>query len=270
MLHRLIVFLGIFFNFALANTFEPFNKETLHYLEQMPWHLYELHTVPKLGRFWIDEIDEREKETLREGKIWKSYLIDRMKKYIKKGDRVIDVGAGIGTFSLAMGKMVGPQGKVYAFEGMKQKFRELYYTAHANPEIPILPLFYDLKNVSKNLKESPPKHFENSLVFLEDASHWEKKIRTLDSFELKKIAVINVQLDQEEELFLKGAFNTIKESRPFIFIEVLRGCSNSPLVEAKKHLSEILSSIKNLNYSIKKLMKDDYLGIPEEKLELFK
>lgn len=39
-----------------------------------------------------------------------------MKKHIKKGDVVVDVGANIGYFTLIMARAVGPTGKVLAFE----------------------------------------------------------------------------------------------------------------------------------------------------------
>lgn len=48
-----------------------------------------------------------------------------MKNYIKEGDIVIDVGANIGYFTLLFSKLVGENGKVFAFEPESKNFELL-------------------------------------------------------------------------------------------------------------------------------------------------
>src|ERR1700744_1427705 len=43
-------------------------------------------------------------------------------KFIKAGDHVIDVGANIGCFTLALADLVGPSGNVYAVEPQPETF----------------------------------------------------------------------------------------------------------------------------------------------------
>ena len=51
--------------------------------------------------------------------------LDLFKKHIKLGDVVVDVGANIGFYTLLFASLVGPTGKVIAFEPVKENFELL-------------------------------------------------------------------------------------------------------------------------------------------------
>jgi FkbM family methyltransferase len=51
--------------------------------------------------------------------------VEIMKKIVKKGDIVLDIGANIGIYSLLLAKLVGETGKVYSFEPDPQNFDTL-------------------------------------------------------------------------------------------------------------------------------------------------
>jgi len=55
-----------------------------------------------------------------------------IKKLVKKGDIVIDVGANIGVFSAYLSREVGAAGKVFAFEPVKETFWRLQETLALN------------------------------------------------------------------------------------------------------------------------------------------
>lgn len=52
-----------------------------------------------------------------------------LRTLIRQGDTVVDIGANIGWYSSLLGELVGPNGRVYAFEPSKIALRMLYPTA---------------------------------------------------------------------------------------------------------------------------------------------
>jgi len=55
-----------------------------------------------------------------------------VKNYVKKGDRVIDVGAHVGYYTLLLSQLVGNTGKVYAFEPDPKNFELLKKNIEVN------------------------------------------------------------------------------------------------------------------------------------------
>jgi len=55
-----------------------------------------------------------------------------VKNYVKKGDRVIDVGAHVGYYTLLLSQLVGNTGKVYAFEPDPKNFELLKKNVEIN------------------------------------------------------------------------------------------------------------------------------------------
>ena len=55
-----------------------------------------------------------------------------VKNYVKKGDRVIDVGAHVGYYTLLLSQLVGNAGKVYAFEPDPKNFELLKKNVEIN------------------------------------------------------------------------------------------------------------------------------------------
>lgn len=56
---------------------------------------------------------------------YEPFIAELMKKNIKPGDTVVDIGSHIGYFTILMSKLVGETGKVYAFEPEKRNFELL-------------------------------------------------------------------------------------------------------------------------------------------------
>ena len=84
--------------------------------------------------------------------------IELIKNKIKNGDVVFDIGANIGFYTLLFAKLVGKEGKVYAFEPEPNNFALLKKTIEFN----------NLKNVILEQKAVSDKNGTNFLVLSKD------------------------------------------------------------------------------------------------------
>ncbi len=64
--------------------------------------------------------------------IWEPLQTELVKKLVKKGDVVLDLGANIGYYTLLMAKLVGDKGKVFSFEPELQNFTLLKKNVEIN------------------------------------------------------------------------------------------------------------------------------------------
>ncbi|HTA77189.1 MAG TPA: FkbM family methyltransferase [bacterium] len=84
-------------------------------------------------RMWLDDQDTLELAT-RE--IYEPFETALFKKELKAGQTVLDIGANIGYYTLIAAKIVGPRGKVYAFEPDPDNFallkKNVEYNCYAN------------------------------------------------------------------------------------------------------------------------------------------
>ena len=83
-------------------------------------------------KLYIDKNDTVVSESLIYNKTWSKHETKLVSKYLKKGDVFVDVGAHIGYFTLLASKIVGPVGRVYAFEPNTNNFKLLQKNVKRN------------------------------------------------------------------------------------------------------------------------------------------
>jgi FkbM family methyltransferase len=145
---------------------------------------------------------------------------------IHKDDFVIDAGANIGTFSIITSDKVGPNGKIFAFEPMKEInsvleenitnnnckniFIENNLLGDINKKVNI---FYNLDG-NYNGASTKIKNKNNKTIELQQI--------TLDNFvknnNIKKIDFIKADIEGAERDMLAGAEQTIKKFKPKLAI----------------------------------------------------
>jgi FkbM family methyltransferase len=207
-----------------------------------------------------------------------------MKKYVKKGDTVLDIGSNFGYYTALFSMLVGKKGEVHTFDPLPWATDLLEKNAKMNDSF---------KNVTINrfgLGEKKGK----SLIFrykwgdsglsslrkhgLVPADSFICKIETLDSYvekkKFKKIDFIKCDIEGAELLAFKGGSKTLAKFSPILFFEVLKAYER----DFNYKPEDIYSFLHSLDYDIYYLknkvlervnetdganMWGDYLAIPK-------
>ena len=139
------------------------------------------------------------------------------------GGTILDVGANIGTHTVALAKKVGTNGRVIAFEPQ----RIIYQNLCANVSLNRLTNVDCLqKGVGEDTAVFPvpimdPEKQQNFGAFeIRGYKTGEPvEIITIDSLSLEACSLIKVDVEGMEKEVLTGANDTIREFRPLMFIE---------------------------------------------------
>lgn len=146
----------------------------------------------------------------------------------------LDIGANIGTHSLAIGKTFGEQVLIHAFEAQRQIFHMLCGTMainglsnivchnnavsdQENQEITIpLPDYNEFNNFGA-VELIPPKKSDQQDTIIK--SNEIVKTITIDTLEIKA-DFMKIDVEGMEDKVLKGSEKTILNNRPIIFMEI--------------------------------------------------
>ena len=137
--------------------------------------------------------------------LWEPFTTDLIKKEIKIGQKVIDIGASIGYFTNLLARCVGKEGKVLAFEPTPNQFPYLLKNIKANGYDKIVKAF----NIAAWDKEEkigmPPidKKFICKGRKVDDILNEEK---------IGKVDFIKIDVDGSEPQVLKGLLKTFQNN----------------------------------------------------------
>ena len=197
-----------------------------------------------------------------------------MRSYIKCNDIVFDIGANIGYTSIAMSKIVGDSGLVYAFEPVPKNITDFNDNISLNKCNNILLTSKALSNINENIDFRIPEMGKN----LSMASMiWHKKDNSVLTLQLETIILdenstfrdvnpsfVKIDVEGAEGRVILGMYNLIKRARPVIFIE----CSKN----GRKNVWQVLKDLNYCCFNSKNLLReildfqeyrsDDFLWIP--------
>lgn len=201
-----------------------------------------------------------EREILQKN-IWDKDTVEIIQRLVKPGDVCMDVGANMGSLSLALAKQTGPTGKVYAFEPgptLAARFRK---NVSLNPKFKKVIFLSEI-----GLSDKPGRLFYN-----EDAqnrgnggllgtSGQSVEVMTVDEFArrtcLKRLNFVKIDVEGMEVEVLKGGLETWKQLQPILFFETIREFE----VHLKKPIFfKIETMLKGIGYVLYKYVEGQFV-----------
>jgi FkbM family methyltransferase len=157
---------------------------------------------------------------------WCDFEIQLLRSFIRYGDTVIDVGANIGTHAVAFGNMVGPMGRVHAFEPQRRLFTMLSGNVALNALESVVchqaAVGDNMGHIVLPPMPPPEVHFNFSAVSLMQGNGKSGEtvpLVTLDSLNLQRCAAIKIDVEGMETMVLAGAQQTIERCQPVLYLE---------------------------------------------------
>jgi FkbM family methyltransferase len=150
-----------------------------------------------------------------------------LRQEIREGMTALDIGANIGYVTLIMAEIVGPSGKVYAFEPEPRNFKILTKNIEANGYSSLVfPYQMGISNINGVLKfhVSNKSNLGSMVVSKHSKYAIDVPVSTLDNFMRDKgcPGFIKMDIEGHEVEALEGMYNTLKnyQSPVKILIEV--------------------------------------------------
>ena len=180
-----------------------------------------------------------------------------VKRFLKPGMNVVDIGGNLGYYALLEAQMVGDAGRVIAIEPVASNFAQLSSNVAANGYRNVI-----LENVAiGTINGSAP-------IYLSKKSNWHSlhpvpwatrevsvRVSTLDSLlarhELPSLDLVRMDLEGYEIKVIRGMKSTIKKYRPRLLIEL------HPQVVGPQAMVTFLKQLKALGYELEWVLDNE-------------
>ena len=221
--------------------------------------------------FFIDSTDKVAVETYLTTD-YEPGTTDFVKRILKKGMNVINIGANIGYFTLLAARSVGPEGKVFAFEPFPNtvSLLEKNVTSNKYKNVTIIPMAVSDKKETSFLvlKSESGYNFVSSAPSMEFESVSINTTTLDDYFDIRlKIDFIILDAEGYEPRVIDGMKNIIEKNPK---IQILTEYNPHTLLAAGWSDEKFLEKLESLGLNIKlvsddgtlkKYFKDDLLEI---------
>jgi len=192
-------------------------------------HTNESHLVTtRYGRMHLLGRDSIVSESLALYGEWAQREIDFLAHFIAPGSTVLDIGAFIGTHTLAFSSLAGDHGTVIAFEPRAEAFDLLSRNVQDNHRTNVRLHQKGVANApaSIELHKFQPGALTNfaGLALADDGGPasgqaYEVPLITVDSLSLPTVSLLKIDVEGMERQVLDGARRTITSLKPAVFAE---------------------------------------------------
>ena len=175
-----------------------------------------------------DSLDLITPYVLREQQDWFEDEIKFLRRALRPGDQVIDIGANYGVYTLSMAKAVGPGGAVWAFEPASVTAALHARSIEANAFSHVTLFRTAVSRTSGVARLALHSNAElNALTDSAEATGERVAVTTLDDcltqHGWKDVAVVKIDAEGEEANILVGAHRFLEELSPLVQYEVKAG-----------------------------------------------
>lgn len=152
------------------------------------------------------------------------FEIDTMAAFLKPDSIVLDVGANIGTHTVALAKLV-PQGKVFAFEPQKRLSNMLETNVFFNKLGNVFLSAAAVGNAcgTSEIGDLPPDdreyNFGGQALWYDTDTKSKIDVVTIDSLKMERVDLIKIDVEGMEVAVIRGAAETISRCEPVLYIE---------------------------------------------------
>jgi FkbM family methyltransferase len=160
--------------------------------------------------------------------------LDYLQQILLPGMTFVDAGACYGIYSLAASKMVGPQGRVIAFEPASRAFRVLQKNIELNglTNVHAYPLALTEKEGKAWLYHHPNVGCDSlgkddSFTDREEETATDSLDNMLQKLSVDQLDVLKMDVQGAEELILRGARRIIESKHPAIIFEIFPEGANA-------------------------------------------
>jgi FkbM family methyltransferase len=215
-------------------------------------------------RFWLLYGDEFVSPPMAAG-AYEPPETDFVKRHVRAGMAVLDVGANLGWFTVHLADLVGKDGRVDAFEPRSDLFDLLAKTTAENHLTNVTlhkcalgsqnsggQMIWSLEDLNPGGTNLVPSDFTSPEVKSEPVT-----IRTLDSCLAHHIDFIKMDVEGSEPLVIAGAERILTEDKPTILIEI----NPSNLLRTSGISTEEFGHlVEKLNYRLYEIAADGRRG----------
>jgi FkbM family methyltransferase len=218
----------------------------------------------KLGKFCLEKNNtDLIKGMIRNSLPWERHVIQVLEKHVREGDVALDVGAYIGTHTLVLSRLVGPRGRVLAFEPQYKAYQELLVNLDLNDVRNVRAEMVALGSTNQRVTMNAARD-DNEGGTAIGAGGNRVEIRSLDSYRLDKVSLIKIDVEGFEREVLEGARQTILRHQPVIVLEI-QGGDRSPEEIAKGNAGRVLRLLAEYGYQATQIQGFDYVALPRQR-----